>query len=124
MRLKARVEKLETYTANLDRKIENVKSYMVIAEDYKKLELKVNKQEEVISALIKICEPIILERITNAFGEIANGLKKALQDLFGDETPKKCKKCAKPSAEKCRIDGKAKTTKKPTSKKTSKKGDK
>ena len=39
MRLKARVEQLETYTGNLDRKIENIKSYIVNAEDYKKLEL-------------------------------------------------------------------------------------
>ena len=118
MRLKARVEQLEKDLERCNHKLQTLsdftnRSLLEFKKQQDEFEAKVHKQEELINALVKICEPIILERITNAFGEIANGLEKELKDLFGSEPAKKCKKGAKSSAEKCKkCGGRAKTAKK------------
>ena len=80
------------------------------------------KHDKAIEEILEVLEPILIKNCEESLDSVVGEFENALKELFGGETTKPRKKCAKTSAEKCKKCGE--TTKKTTSKKTSKKENK
>lgn len=96
MRLKERVKQLETFVKNLDTKIDFVRNHTADSTEFSKLETKVEKNENAIKAIIELCQPIIIERLSGLVGEIATGLESELKNIAVKRT-KKSKTESKPT---------------------------
>ena len=78
-------------------KIEHLENYIKNVDfEQEKMSERVEKNENAIKAMIDLCQPIIIERLSGLVGEIANGLESELKNIAVKRT-KKSKTESKPT---------------------------
>ena len=90
--LKTRVKQLETYTDNLNTKIDFVNQHSADKTECEKIKEKIEKQEIVIKNLIELCQPILLEKMADIVGGIACGIEKEIRSISKNSAKKENKK--------------------------------
>ena len=66
------------------------------------------KHDKAIEDILEALEPILIKNYKESLDSVVGEFEKALKELFGGETSKTRKKCAKSSAEKCKKCGETK----------------
>lgn len=66
------------------------------------------KHDKAIKEIFEVLEPILVKNYKESLDSVVGEFENALKELFGGETAKPRKKCAKSSAEKCKKCGETK----------------